>query len=89
MLQIEEIRIRFAVCVVLINNLLTAVHRSFGDVSNSGSLNNVTDDELFDGFVFWHATSTVRATNRLYMPAIVLATSSITALLGLMKIENL
>lgn len=62
---------------------LTGVHWGFSDVTDSGSLNNVSDNKLLDCLILWHATCAVCAPYRLNMATIVLATSSITAFLGL------
>jgi hypothetical protein len=66
---------------------LTSIDTGDGDVTDSGSFDNISDDELLDCLVFWNATRTVGATDSLHMTAVMLAASSITAFLGL-KIET-
>lgn len=65
------------------NNRLTSIDTGNGDVTNSGSFDNISDDELLNCFVFWNATCTVGASNSLHMTAVMLAASSITTFLGL------
>lgn len=64
---------------------LTCVDAGDGDITNSGCLNNVSDDELLDRLILWHASCTVGATDGLHVSTVVLAASSITAFLGLKR----
>lgn len=62
---------------------LTCVHGGLGDVTDSRSLDNVSDDEFLDRLVLGHASRAVGATHGLHVSAVVLAASSITAFLRL------
>lgn len=51
------------------------------DIAHSSRLNNVADNKLLDRLILGHTTGTVGAAHGLHMAAIVLVTSTITALL--------
>jgi hypothetical protein len=68
---------------VKFNSELTSVDASHSDISNSCSLNDVSDDKLLDGLILWNASSAIGAAYSLYMSTVVLAASSITTFLGL------
>ncbi len=63
--------------------VLTAVHRCFGNITNSSCFHNITDDEFLNCLVLWYAASTVCATYWFYMTTVMFASSSITSLLRL------
>lgn len=68
-------------------NQLTCIDTSLCDITNSGSFNDVSDDKFLDCLIFWNASSTVGATNSLYVSTIMLAASTITTFLGLKRIN--
>lgn len=59
------------------------VHGRLSDVTHSGRLDDVPDDELLDRLVLRNAAGAVGATHGLDVPAVVLAAPSITPFLGL------
>lgn len=61
------------------------VHGRLGDVTHSGRLDDVPDDELLDRLVLRNASGAVGATHGLDVPAVVLATPSVTTFLGLQR----
>lgn len=63
--------------------ILTSIDRCLGNVTNSGSLYDVSDNKLLDRLILWNATCTVGASDWLDVPTVVFTTSSITAFLGL------
>lgn len=68
--------------------ILTAVHRSVGDIPNGSRFHDVADDELLDRLILRHATSAVGAADGFHMAAVVLAASSITPLLSLRAVAS-
>ena len=66
-------------------SLLTVKHARLRDIPDSCSFNNVSDDKLLDGLVFWYTTGTVGAADGLHMPTAFLGTSVIPSLLSLIK----
>lgn len=64
---------------------LTSIDTGNSDVTNSGGFHDVTDDKLLDCLVFRHTSSAVGATYSLHVSTVMLAASSITTFLGLMR----
>lgn len=64
---------------------LTSIDTGNSNVTNSGGFHDVTDDKLLDCLVLRHAACTIGATNSLHVSTVVLAASSITTFLGLIK----
>lgn len=59
---------------------ILGVSRSISDVSNGGSLNDVSDNELLDGLILWAAASAVGAANERDVSAVLLVSSVVTSL---------
>lgn len=52
-------------------------------VSDSGGLDNVTDNKFLDRLVLWDASSAIGATDRLDMTTAMLGASSVSTFAGL------
>lgn len=68
--------------------MLTGIARGFIDVSDSGSLDDVADHELLDGFVLGHTPGAVGATDRVNMTPAVLGASSVASFASLKLVKT-
>lgn len=68
---------------------LTLISASLVDISNSGGLDDVADNELFDGLVLGHTTSAVGAVDVDDVSSTVLGTATISPLLGLKQNKSI
>lgn len=62
---------------------LTSINTSNCNVSNGSGFNNISDNKLFDCLILRDTTCAIGAADSFHMSSVVLATSSITAFLGL------
>jgi hypothetical protein len=69
-------------------NEFTLIGASLVDVSDSRSLNNVSDDKLLYRLVLRDATSAVGAVDIYDMSSAVLGSSSVSSLLSLLSAES-
>ena len=67
---------------VQLGKLVLGVHTRVRDVSHGGSLHDVPDDELLDGFILGAGLGAVGAPHKLDMATTVLIAAVITALGG-------
>jgi hypothetical protein len=68
--------------VVQFGQHVVLVCSSLVDITNGGRLDNVADDELFDRFVLWNASSAVGAVHIYDMATSVFGASSISPFLS-------
>lgn len=59
---------------------LTVVDRGLGDISDGGSLDDISHDELLDRLILGHASGAVGASDSLHVAAALLASSSVSSL---------
>ncbi|RNA29909.1 hypothetical protein BpHYR1_048068 [Brachionus plicatilis] len=64
-------------------DVLTFIGTSIVDISDSCSLNNVSDNEFFDRFILWDQTSAIGTVDAYDVSSAMFGTSSISSFLGL------
>lgn len=75
---------QFKSCNLGVNQVkLTCVYWSLSNIPDSRSLNNISDNEFFDGLVFGDASSAVSATHRFHVAPSVLSASSVSTFASL------